>query len=193
MCLHYEKISRVIIILLEINNKVPLKRQQPEMLYILNIIIFILASISAFGLAYFYASKKTTWFTIIVTFIGWLMGFLIIALLPLDIYVVSLIPLNLPHSLQTMLMDTSATYCLTSKLIGLSCIGQHISCAGLHFHFSAAIWITGISQSVTSSFMQWNTMSATTWSLQSLAYSYLALYLLPSCRFSSKLANGNLY
>lgn len=58
------------------------------MLYILNIIILVVVSVVGFGLVKFYASKRTTWYTILVTFIGWLMGFLIIALLPLDIFFV---------------------------------------------------------------------------------------------------------
>ena len=61
------------------------------MLYILNIIILVIVSATAFGLVCFYASKRTTWYTIMVTFVGWLMGFLIIALLPLDIFVVRVI------------------------------------------------------------------------------------------------------
>ena len=58
------------------------------MFYLVNLLIFIFALMAGIGLVYYYSSKNTTWFTIIITFIGWLMGFLIIALLPLDIFVV---------------------------------------------------------------------------------------------------------
>jgi len=58
------------------------------MLYLINVLLIIFFILACFGLVYFYASKNTTWFTIFTTFLGWIMGFLIIALLPLDIYIV---------------------------------------------------------------------------------------------------------
>ncbi len=58
--------------------------------YIVNIIVLGLVIAATLWLVYFYASKTTTYFTIVVTFFGWVMGFLIIALLPLDIFVVLL-------------------------------------------------------------------------------------------------------
>jgi hypothetical protein len=59
------------------------------MLYILNLVIFGLVCVVSLGLVFFYANKKTTASTIMITYVGWLSGFLIIVLLPLDIYVVS--------------------------------------------------------------------------------------------------------
>ena len=58
------------------------------MLYTLNLVLFALLFVVSLGLVYFYASKQTTWPTILITFVGWLAGFMIIVLLLLDIYVV---------------------------------------------------------------------------------------------------------
>ena len=58
------------------------------MLFLLKVLAFVVAIGLTFFLANFYASKRTPFTAILLTCLGWLMGLLIIFLLPVDIYMV---------------------------------------------------------------------------------------------------------
>ncbi len=57
--------------------------------YIPYILITLAALVITGLLTYYYARKDTPWIGYVATFVGWFFGFMIVALLPFDIYIVS--------------------------------------------------------------------------------------------------------